>query len=283
MPILPHDVNCALHNEDVDLSGAAGAIAAALAGGNKGHELNGTDGIQFTNEIEYLGFVYADEGAVDADGNVTIGRKRAYEIPLELSDGSRVHEAIFPSGIKLATRENIAVTGRSSGAGAEQHSCIHYVRQPGLGENFQISNQNDDIIIRVAALTAALVAQTISGFTDICGRTVAYVGGQDAIPNNSQIKIQLHALTPFHSAGYSGIAIRTPKSSRQVLFMGNGGAATIGTTAGSIPRRYDMHKIFGGALACDAQNPLQIGGWGVGTTAQWALLELGLSGVGRDG
>lgn len=282
----PLTLNTWLHNEDIDLSGGAGAIAAALAAGNLGHELNGTDGIMCPRPINYLGFVYADEqsAAADADGNVTIGNKRAFEIPLEVTDPHNQMKTWFPSPLKLASRENVAVTGRSTGAGAEQHSCIHYVDDPGLGPAWEIKPVGSgQTSLLVAQVTAALVAQTISGFTDICGRTTAYVGGQRTIPNTPNIGIVLHAITPFHGAGYSGICIRHPQGTRQICLMGQGGAATGGVTALKGAKRYDFTKMFGGGLYCKADQPFQLGAFGVGTTAQWALLEMELIGVGDDG
>jgi hypothetical protein len=279
-------VNCWLHNEDVDLSGAAGAIAAALAAGNKGHELNGTDQIQSSDPVKYLGFQYADEQSTlaDADGYVAIGNKRRFELPLEITNEFNCLESFFSVPLELASREGVDVVGRSTGGGAEQHSCIHFVDQPGLGPLWDVRpSGGGKTCILVAQVTAALVAQTISGFTDICGRTTAYVGGQNPIPSTPDIGVLLKAITPFHGAGYSGIALRHPEGARQLLLMGNGGSATGGVTALKAAQRYDLERIFGGGLFCQADKPIQLGAFGVGTTAQWALLELELSGVGRDG
>lgn len=286
VPILPPDVNSIVHNEDLDTSGGAGALAASLQGGQLGVKVVSADNLQINREVQYLGFIYSDEASTlaDADGLVQIGTKRAYEIPLELSDPWNHFSFIARSPLKLAPNENIAVTARSTGAAAEQHTCIHHVKDPGLGEAFKIGNVGgDDIEILVAQVTAALTAATISGFTDICGRSVAYVGGQNAIKSSKDIKVKLYGLTPFCSAGYSGVVIRSPKDTRQVAFMANGGKVTGGVTAMQAAKRYDMVEIFGGPLECQADQPLQLGAFGVGATAMWALLELGLQGVGIDG
>lgn len=285
---LPPTINTFLFNEDVDLSGGAGAVAAALLGGEIGHELNGTDQILCPSPLTLMGLQYADEQSTvaDADGYLAIGNKRRIELPLEITDFHNCQQAWFPSPIKLASREGIDLVGRSTGGGAEQHSCILFVDQPDLGEPWAVrAPGGGDITQIVALVSSALVAQTQSGFADICGRTTAFVGGQRSIPNRPDIGVNLLAATLFAGAGYSGCTFRHPKSNRQLALMANGGLATAGIAAavGPTAQRYDFVEMFGGGLFCSADKPITMGGFGVGTTAVQALLELELVGVGVEG
>lgn len=275
---LPPTVNCGAHDEDIDLSAAAGAIAAALKGGQLGFSVPSADVLRVPRSVRYLGYIYGDETATpDADGKVVIGNKRAYEIPF---DGNNPHlqtEFWAQAPIQYTADDNIEVTGRSSGSGAEQHICAHFVDDPDLGPAFEIGSMEADTVIVVQAVTGTLVANTLSGFTDICGRDVAYAASQNKIAKSKDIKIGLLAVTPCLGAGYSAIGIRNPTGTRQLILPGHGGATT------DRARRYNIAAMFGGPIMSNGQNPLEIGGLGVGTTAQAALLELALSGVGVDG
>lgn len=277
MSPLPLDVNSGAHDEDLDTSGAAGALAAALAAGQLGFKLSGTDTLKIPRPVDYLGFIYMDETATpDADGKVVIGNKRAYEIPFDAMDPNGLTQFWAGKPIRMASDETIDVTARSSGAGAEHHICAHYVSDPGLGEPWKTGNLEGEISLAVQQVTGTLVAHTISGFTDICGRDVAYAGSQNKIPKSSDIKLKVYAITPLLGAGYSAVALRDPKGVRQLLFPG-------ASPTTDQAKRYDLVKMFGAPLECDAQNPFELGGIGVSTTAQSALIEMVLSGVGIDG
>jgi len=285
---LPPTLNTWLFNEDKDTSGGAAAIAPALKGGELGHEVPSVTVIQCPRAVSVLGHQYADEqsSVADADGALTIGNKRAYELPLEITDIYNCLQQWFPSPVKLASRESLSLVGRSSGGGAEQHSDIIFVDDPTLGEAWNIKAPGGgDVSMVAAVVSGALVAQTQSGFTDICGRTIAFVGGQRAIPNRPDISVNLLAATLFCGAGYSGVTFRHPSGNRQLSLMANGGLATVGVSAavGGSAQRYDFTEIFGGGLHFMADKPIEMGGFGVGTTAVQALLEMELSGVGVDG
>lgn len=284
---LPATVNCLLHNEDVDLNAGAGAIAASLAGGQKGCLLSGTDNIYNNKPFNYLGYQYGDEESTlaDADGYISIGNKRQIWIGLEDVTDQGWSQGWFPTPLRVANQELIGVVGKSTGGAAEQHSCVHFVDQPELGAPFQIRQVGSGVTcIKVEQPTAALVANTISGFTDVCGRTTAYSGSQRAIPNTETISGILYAVTPINTAGYSGIAIRTPNQDRQLILLGNAGRVSGGVGATNTqPPRYDLTAIFGGGLAFNASEPLMVGAFGVNTTAQAVVLEMELSGVGVDG
>lgn len=285
---LPADLNSLLFNEDIDLSTAAGAVAAALKGGELGHELVGSDQIVCPRPVRVLGFAYGDEQSTvaDADGALTVGNKRPYELPLEITGLHNDLKRWFPAPLQLASREGINLTGRSTGAGAEQHSCAIYVSDPGLGDPWKIrAPGGGDITALVALASAALTAATQSGFVDICGRTNAFVGGQNLIPNKKSVGVNLLAATLFCGAGYSGVTFRAPKGNRQLSLLANSGLATagVGAAVGPTAQRYDFVEAFGGGLFCDSSEPIEMGGFGVGTTPVQALLELELHGVGADG
>jgi len=238
--------------------------------------------------VAVLGHQYADEQSTvaDADGSLTFGTKRAYEIPFEITDLYNCFQQWFSSPLKLASREGVDLVGRSTGGGAEQHSDIIFVDDPGLGAPWNIKAPGGgDISLMVALVSDALVAQTISGFADICGRNNAFVGGQKLIPNRPDIEVNLVAATLFCGAGYSGCTFKHPDGNRQLSLMANGGLATAGVSAavGATAQRYDFVEMFGGGLSCKADKPIEMGGFGVSTTAVQALLELELSGVGVDG
>lgn len=285
---LPPTLNTWLFNEDLDLNAGAGAVAAALKGGELGHELNGTDQILCPRPVNMLGVQYGDEQSTvaDADGYLSVGTKRAYEIPLEITDLYNCLQMWFTSPVKLASREGLDLVGRSTGGGAEQHSAVIFVDDPGLGAPWAIKAPGGgDISIVVALVSDALVAQTQSGFADICGRNNAFVGGQKAIPNRPDIEVNLIAATLFCGAGYSGCTFRHPDGNRQIALLANAGLATAGISAavGATAQRYDFVEMFGGGLVCKADKPIEMGGFGVSTTAVQALLEMELSGVGVDG
>jgi hypothetical protein len=284
---LPATVNCWLHNEDLDLNAAAGAVAASLAGGQKGCLLSGADTLYNNKPSNYLGYQYGDEESTlaDADGYIAIGNKRRIWIGLEDVTDQGWSQGWFPTPLRLANQENIDVIGKSTGGGAEQHTCIHFMDQPELGAPWNIRAPGGGVTcIKMEQPTATLVANTVSGFTDICGRTTAYSGSQRSIPNTETISGILYAVTPINSAGYSGIAIRNPTQERQLILMGNAGRVSGGVGATNTqPMRYDFTQIFGGGLAFNASEPLLLGGFGVGTTAQAAVLEIELFGVGVDG
>lgn len=285
---LPATLNTWLFNEDLDLSGGAGAVAAALKGGELGHELVGTDQIVCPRAVSMIGFEYGDEQSTvaDADGYLAVGNKRRFELPLEITDLFNTFKFWAPSPVKLASREGVDLVGRSTGGGAEQHSAVIFVDDPGVGEPWAIrAPGGGDTTALVALVSAALVAQTQSGFVDITGRTNAYVGGQRLIPNRPSIGVNLLAATLFCGAGYSGVTFRHPSGNRQLALMANSGLATAGVSAavGATAQRYDFVEAFGGGLFCAADKPIEMGGFGVSTTAVQALLELELYGVDVDG
>ena len=283
---LPATANCLLHNEDLDLNAAAGAIAASLAGGQKGCLLQGLDSLYNNRPFNYLGYQYGDEESTlaDADGYIAIGNKRRIWLGLEDVNVHGWSQGWFPVPLRVANQELIDVVAKSTGGAAEQHSCVHFVDQPDLGRPWAIAAPGGATSIKVEQPTAALVAATVSGFTDICGRTTAYSGGQRAIPNTETITGVLYAITPINTAGYSGIAIRNPTQDRQLILLGNAGRVTGGVGATNTQAvRYDLTAMFGGGLAFNASEPLLLGAFGVNTTAQAAVLEMTLNGVGVDG
>jgi len=284
---LPNTVNCFLHNEDLDLNAAAGAVAASLAGGQLGCLLSGTDSIYANKPFRYLGYQYGDEESTlaDADAYIGIGNKRRIWIGLEDVNEHGWSAGFFPSPLLVANQELIDLIGKSTGGGAEQHSCVHFVDQPDRGTPWAIgSPYGAPTCIKVEQPTATMVANTISGFTDICGRTTAYSGSQRAISNTASITGVLYAITPINTVGYSGIAIRNPTQDKQLVLLGNAGKVSGGVGAtNSQTVRYDFTQIFGGGLAFRADEPLLLGGFGVGTTAQSAVLEMALFGVDVDG
>jgi hypothetical protein len=284
---LPATVNCWLHNEDLDSSGGAGALAASLAGGQRGCLLSGNDTLYNNKPANYLGYQYGDEESTlaDADGYIAIGNKRRIWLGLEDVTDQGWTQGWFPTPLRLANQETIDVVAKSTGGGAEQHSCVHFMDQPELGAPWAIRPVGGGVTcIKVEQPTGTLVAATMSGFTDICGRTTAYSGSQRSIPNTETISGILYAVTPINNAGYSGVVIRNPTQERNLVLMGSAGRVAGGVGATNTqPMRYDLTQIFGGGLAFNASEPLLLGGFGVSTTAQTAVLEIELYGVGVDG
>lgn len=279
---LPPTVNVWTHNEDIDTSGGAAAVAAALIGGERGHTLVGTDQIKVpSGGVRYLGFQSTDEtiATLDADGYFTIGAKRRFDIPFNAAQCDITTEAWFPGGMLCNAEDLIDYVGRSSGAGAEQHTLTHFVDQPSIGEPWTIrSPVGASCYLTVELVSAALVAQTASGWTDICGRTTAYPNAQAKIPNDKNIGVCLYAITPILTAGYSAIGLRTPSESRNLMFVGDAAGTAVGKA-----KRIDLTQVFGGGLYCTADRPIMFGGLGVGTTAVGALAEIAIFGTGPDG
>ena len=262
-------------NEDVATNGGIAAVAAALAAGNRGHELSGTDAIVAPNRenCRITSVLTADETPItaSASGYVTVGsRNRAFQLPLVKGDGTPGFMSFANiGGLRVPKGVSLNCLANASGAGAEQHIVVLNVEDPEY-RGLPIAKPMGKTKVVVTMATGAIVAQTLSGFVDICGRTNAYTNSIRAIADTKDITVQITKLGGILGAGYSGYVLRDKGGDGQLVFPG----------VATHPVYYDLVEMLGNAPTCKADEPLQLGGIGVSTAAQTAWMELLLSGPG---
>ena len=264
-----------LWHEDVATNAGIAVIQAALAAGNRGHDLATVDNILAPQRETRIAFVLtADETPVTAaaSGYVTCtGRDRAFQLPLVGADGTPGFKDFRScGGLRVPKGATLACFGNASGAGAEQHSVALWVDDPGFA-GFPTGPAGKSII-NVTMATAALTTATISGFTDACGRTTAYTNAIRAIPDSKNIRCCLRRIGGIAAAGYGSLCIRNPAQDANLVF----------PLVATFPTYYDIGALMGvpgGGLLFNADEPLLIGGIGSGANAITAAMEIGLDGA----
>ena len=267
-----------LWNEDVDLTGGSAAVAAALAAGIRGgFVLDGADSILAPRSegLSIRGLFYGQEVASIEGGTFTMAGN-PYS-PLSIGGTN-----LFPHGgdrllglnIPIASRADLDFLGFDHAAQCQEYcSCI--INDTETPDVWGITpHAQFETTMVVNLVTAARVANTQSGHTDICGRTTAYTDGQAQIPDRPNIDIYVLGMLVRDAAGYSGLGLMSPnvkgKESCNLDF----------PCQATVDEFYDMQEIFGGALHCTAQDPFELYGFGVGTDANaQSLLYLGVSGL----
>jgi len=264
-----------LWSEDVATNAGIAVIQAALDAGNRGHTLSTVDIIQAPQRETRLAFILtADETPVTAaaSGTVTVtGRDRAVQLPLVKSDGTPGFlDFRSIGGLRIPKGTTLTNLGNASGAGAEQHQIALFVDDPGF-PGFPMGPAGKSSVV-VTMATAALTTATISGFTDVTGRTVAYTNAIRAIPDSKNIKCCLKRIGGWNAAGYGTACIRNPGQDANLVF----------PMVSTFPTYYDLGALFGvpgGGLLFNADEPLQIGSIGVGANACTFEMEIGIDGM----
>ncbi|GAG96317.1 unnamed protein product, partial [marine sediment metagenome] len=170
------------------------------------------------------------------------------------------------AGIPVPPYGQITCVGNSTGAGAEQHAVSVILDSPSVSTfDFKPASHFDDIL-SVEMTTAACVANTQSGHTDITGRTTAYTSAQVAIPADPSIDVGIISIHPHPGAGYSGVGIEDPIGHANLDFPGSATKLS----------HYDLVEIFGGCPTRPANTPLNIYGYGVGAAASLAHVVMGV-------
>lgn len=248
-----------LWDEDINLA-ASGAVALALAAGRRGPWAQSTADLAFSPDLPNVALKWlhvCSETGSAGPGTFTIAEdpRSPYDIA-PIDTGLEQFHYYFPGpGIRLPNRSTLGFNGPIN-AGASQEVCAAWLDVPGFnnGFNFQGARAWDEII-SVRPTTAARVAATQSGDTDICGRAVAYTGAQLAIPNDPKIGIQIISITSNDVADYAGVGLRgIPTNGAQ-------GNLTF-PCAATYPTVYDMMNIFGAYPTCLASTPFQVYGIG---------------------
>jgi hypothetical protein len=255
-------------DEDIDLSGGAAAIAAATAGQQNAVTIS-TDDLLPQWPSYLVGVATADESPVVATdpGILTVlGHNRTYSLPLSSYTGVNPIKWLPGNGNYVQNGETLRASGNGGGSGAEQHCVVAYLDNPALPPWDVSSPPADAEIIRVEQTTAARVANQISGYTDICGRTTAFAGSQTKIASDPDTHVWIMSVEPSEPAGYSGTAIRSPSGDKMVFLP----APALGNPI------YTPGTWLGGGLGlhCTAAAPYEVGGCGVGTTAGRPVLTL---------
>ncbi len=268
-----------LFNEDIDLTGGSAAVAAALAAGVRGGFVVEGDSIlaPVSDGMHIVGVLSGTETAAIEGGTITVnGMARnlsiggTYVVPLHVFRDLGLW-------IPLPSGADIDFLGYDHVATAQEF-CSVIVDDPNMPDPWGITPYQSlqgllgdkGTTLNVAVTSAARVAATQSGHTDICGRTTAYTDGQAAIPNDVDIDIYVLAIDVIEAAGYSGVGLEAPGNVANLDF----------PTLATVQTHYDMKEMFGGALHCKANRPFQIYGYGVGAGAiAETILTLGVKGL----
>ncbi len=252
----PNQLMEILWQEDINLA-ASGAVALELAAGRRGPWTESTADLAFSPDISGCAIkalhCWSETGSAGL-GTFTIAEnpRSPWDVALFDADLENFHYWFPGNGLKIPNRATLGYNGPIN-VGAAENECAAWIDVPGYdnGMNFSAGEDWDDIIM-VRPTSAARVAETASGFTDLCGRGVAYTGAQPAIANDPNISVQILDIYPEDAAGYMGPIIETPTC--HLSFLG-------------IPTQnvhYSMFDIFGAYPTFPASNPIRVGGVGVG-------------------
>ena len=237
--------------------GGLNPVALALAAGRRGPWVQSTADLAFAPDVGGMSIKAMHnvlETASTGPGNFTVAEnpRSPYETqPIDTQ--VRPEHMYFPGpGIPIPNRATLGVNGPNEGAACE-HANAMWIEVPGYdtGFNFQGPIAWDDVIV-VASTTAARVAATQSCHTDICGRAIAYTGGQLAIPNDPKITIQVLYASVNDVADYSGIGLESPGGKGNLTF----------PCCATYTEHYDMMEIFGAYPTCSAGTPFNLFGIG---------------------
>jgi len=256
--------------EDVNLSGGTADTALGLAAGRRGPWTNVSGSTDLargnlSKGQKVVGAIIAGETVSQGGGSWTCAENPRSPYSL----GSISSDSLDPArmwGINVPIPPGATLGGNGlQGAGAEQSAVVLYISDPAYPDPWNWSGGNNwDEVIVVQPTTAARVANTISGHTDICGRNVAYTGAQTAIPSDPSTIIQVLGVVSNDVAGYSGACLVSPGKANLMM-----------PTAATHPTYYDMMSMFGAYPTCNAASPFEIAGVGV-TTAAMTLSQLTL-------
>lgn len=255
--------------EDLDLSGGTAAVALGLPAGQRGPWVQKT--VDLAEGPSGDGAILRGYWAVNetvnnsgADFTVAENHRSPYEIGSLDTTVTCPVQMQLGMNIPLPPRATLGHNG-FDGTGAEQNAGVMLIEDPRFPDPWRFSGANawDEVIV-VNPTTAARVADTLSGHTDICGRTTAYTGGQAAIPSSAGTTIQVLQVVSNDVAGYSGVALE-----RQGI------ANLCFPTVATVPTTYNMMEMFGAYPTCPADDPFNICGVGV-TTATNTLSQLTL-------
>ena len=260
--------------EDVDLSGGTGNVALGLAAGNRGPWTRATvdnarapyrDGLR----IKHLWAVNETVCNSTAAFYVSENQRSPYTVfPINLGTTIVPTQRLYNVNIPIPAGATMYHYG-FDGGGAEQSVGVMMIDDPGYQDcwNLKAPDSSYDEVVVVRPTTAARVANTVSGHTDICGRAVAYTGGQAAIPASSKTTIDVLHIQSNDVAGYSGATL--------VSSQGAGANLTL-PCAATMGENWYMPEIFDGQVpSCTADDPFDIAGVGV-TTATMTLSALTL-------
>lgn len=263
-----------LWNEDAAIGGL-NPVALALAAGRRGPWVADTADLALAPNVSGMSIkamLNCLETAVTGPGNFTVAENARSPYETQPIDTQvQVERLFFPgNGIPIPNRATLGVNGPNEGAACE-HANAMWIDVPGYdnGMNFSGGNAWDEVIV-VASTTGARVAVTQSGHTDICGRAIAYTGGQLAIANDPGITIQVIHASVNDVAGYAGIGLESPAGKGNLTF----------PCCSTYTESYDMLEIFGAYPTCSAATPFNLYGIGVGVAPNTLTnLTLGLSGL----
>lgn len=263
-----------LWNEDAAIGGL-NAVALALAAGRRGPWVADTADLALAPDVSGMSIKAVHnvlETAPTGPANFTVAEnaRSPYETQ-PINTQIQGEHLYFPgNGIPIPNRATLGINGPNEAAACEHANAI-WIDVPGFdnGFNFSAPMAWDEIIV-VASTTAARVAVTQSGHTDICGRTIAYTGGQLPIPNDPAITVQVIHASVNDVAGYSGVGLESPGGKGNLTF----------PCCATYTENYDMMEIFGAYPTCSAATPFNLYGIGVGVAPNTLTnLILGLSGL----
>ncbi|GAG56160.1 unnamed protein product [marine sediment metagenome] len=265
-------IKSVLWNEDIDTSGGAADVAAALVAGIRGgFTLTGTDIVNCpdVNGMRIIGICCGGESVLVGPGILTCAQNVRSPYSFASVYGQSGAYQQWGMNIPIPPRATLGVVGAGNG-GAEQSNTAIFIDDPSVGDpwNFSAPNQWDEVLM-VRPTSAARVADTQSGHTDICGRAVAYTDAQTAIPADRDITIQVIDALVDDAAGYGEAGLYSHKA--------NGANMDLVGCVG-FAEYYNMMDIFGGLPTCTADDPFQFYGAGVGVAAMTLTqLTLGLT------
>jgi len=253
------------------------AVALSLAAGRRGPWTQSTADLArapYRDDLRIKHMWAVNETVCNSGASFSVAenQRSPYNVfPINLGTTIVPAQRLYNVNIPIPSGATLGHNG-FDGGGAEQNVGVVMIDDPSYDDcwNLKAPDSSYDEVIFVRPTTAARVLDTISGHTDICGRSVAYTDGQAAIPASSKTTIDVLHVQSNDVAGYSGPCLVSTKGQ---------GANLMLPCAATMAENWYMPDIFDGNVpSCTADDPFDIAGFGV-TTATMTLsgLTLGIN------
>jgi hypothetical protein len=254
--------------EDIDLNAGAAAIAAIAATDQKHVTLSGTDAIVAPEHETYLwGIAAADETPPTTDaGYITISGYSNVKFPLPVVPvgGPGFGEVRYRNPVRIPPGAQLDCLGNGSGSGTEEHAVILYVENPAM-QPWPVKNTPGSAFpYFVEMVTDAPPAGVRFTPIEYSGRTNAFEGSVDVLPDLSDVEVYLEALQAELTAGYTVLKLEDNLGEKCLMW----------PCASTYDRKVFLSDYIGGPLYSRANSCHKVAVAGVSTGTQQMYLDL---------